>query len=160
MSHSGFHLERWRHINLLLLLLFKELFVVLGWLIFGTLASFGGISKLFICPSVITCTMLWGTVTVGSLESSVLSWSTIRTLLNFKISSNLGLYKFISLGRLPHILLIISMFFDIMYGFLEYVWTGKFSDLPLIETFLLKLLYLVIVLTLRLGFQFGPFMCI
>ena len=114
--------ERWSHINLLLLLLFKELFIVLRGLILGALAPLGRVSEFFICPLVLAGS---GGTLVKAI-STVLSGATGDLILDLKVSGNLRLNVLVSLGGLPDVSLIISIFLDLIYSFLEYV-----SKLPL-----------------------------
>lgn len=149
MSHArGFSGKRWRHINLLLLLLFKELAIVLRRLVLGTLASLGWLGELFVCPLIFAGTILGRAVLIGAY--ALLPSASVGALLDFEISGDLRLYVLVPLGRLPHVLLIVSVLLDLVDGFLEYDSPRELSDLLLIVSVVPELIDLMVVDLLRL----------
>ena len=142
MPHScSFSGKRWRHINLLLLSLVEELTIVLRRLVLGTLASYGWLSELFVCPLIIARTVLGCT----DRASTFLPCAAVGALLDFEISGDLRLDVHVPLGRLPHILLILSVLLDLVDRFLEYESPNELSDLPLIVPFMPELINMLVV---------------
>ena len=152
MPHAcGFSGKRWRHINLLLLLLFKELAIVLRRLVLGTLASPGWLRELFVCPLVLARAILGRAVLTGA--SALLPGASVGALLDLEISGDLGLDVLVALGRLPHVPLVVSVLLDLVDRFLEYDGARELSDLPLIVAVLPELVNLLVVDLLRLRLQ-------
>lgn len=147
----GFSGKRWRHINLLLLLLFKELAIVLRRLVLGTLASPGWLRELFVCPLVLARAILRGAVLTGA--SALLPGAAVGALLYLEVSGDFGLDVLVSLGRLPHLPLVFSVLLDLVDRFLEYDGARELSDLPLIVAVVPELVNLLVVNLLRLGLQ-------
>jgi hypothetical protein len=159
MPHArGFSGKRWRHINLLMLLLFEELTIILRWLVLGTLASLGWLSELFVCPLIIARTILGCAVLIRA--TAFLPCASVGALLDFEISGDLRLDMLVPLGRLSHVLLIVSVLLDLVDRFLEYDSPSELSDLPLIVSVVPELVNLMIVDFLRLCLQFSSFVCI
>ena len=131
MSHAcGFSGKRWRHINLLLLLLFKELAIVLRRHVLGALASLGRLRELFVSPLVLARAILGGAVLTGA--SALLPGAAVGALLYLEVSGDLRLDMLVSLGRLPHVPLVLSVLLDLVDRFLENDGAGELADLPLI----------------------------
>jgi hypothetical protein len=152
VSHAcGFSGKRWRHINLLLLLLFKELAIVLRRLVLGTLASPGWLRELFVSPLVLARAILGRAILTGA--SALLPGASVRALLDLEISGDLGLDVLVPLGRLPHVPLVVSVLLDLVDRFLEYDCPCELSDLPLIVAVVPELVNLLVVDLLRLGLQ-------
>jgi len=154
VSHAcGFSGKRWRHINLLLLLLFKELAIVLRRLVLGALASLGWLRELFVSPLVLARAILGGAVLTGA--SALLPGAAVGALLYLEVSGDLRLDVLVSLGRLPHVPLVLSVLLDLVDRFLEYDSAGELADLPLIVAVVPELVNLLVVDFLRLRLQFG-----
>ena len=155
MTHPTWGLrERRRQIHVgMLLILINDLLVIFGWLVLRAFATLRRVHKFLIGPLVVTRTVLGSAVPVRTLMHSVLTRSSIHTFLNFEISCHFRLHLLVSLGRLPHMPLIIRVFLYLMHSFFDNVWSSELPDLPLIISILPHPIYLVIVLALRLWFH-------
>jgi hypothetical protein len=87
--------------------------------------------------------------------SAFLPGAAVGALLYLEVSDDFRLDVLVSLGRLPHVPLVVSVLLDLVDRFLEYDGARELSDLPLIVAVVPELINLLVVDLLRLRLQLG-----